>query len=99
MPKFIIDQALLLRTIVEVEADNYEDFVKKYNDAHYQDIISHRQMDWNVEDIDEQLFDGGYDEYNGTLLDTTGASILRDLQLDRWKEEYKREFLKSKLRE
>ena len=25
----------LLRTIEEVEADNYEDFVKKYNDAHY----------------------------------------------------------------
>lgn len=98
MPKFIIDQALLLRTIVEVEADNYEDFVEKYNDAEYHDIIAEAHMDWNVEDIDEQLFDGGYEEYSGTLLDTTGASIHRDLQLDRWKEEYKREFLKSKLR-
>jgi len=98
MPKFIIDQALLLRTIVEVEADNYEDFVKKYNDAHYQDIIDKQQMDWNVEDIDEQLFDGGYEEYKGTLLNTTDTMIVRHIGLDRWKEEYKREFLKSKLR-
>ena len=98
MPKFIIDQALLLRTTVEVEADNYEDFVKKYNDAHYQDIIDKQQMDWNVEDIDEQLFDGGYEEYKGTLLNTTDTMIVRHIGLDRWKEEYKREFLKSKLR-
>ena len=98
MPKFIIDQALLLRTTVEVEADNYEDFVKKYNDAQYQDIISHRQMDWNVEDIDEQIFDGGYEEYKGTLLDTTDTIIMRHIGLDRWKEEYKREFLKTKIR-
>jgi hypothetical protein len=99
MPKFIIDQALLLRTIVEVEADNYEDFVEKYNDAHYQDIINERQMDWNVEDIDEQLFDGGHEEYKGTLLDATDIEITRHLGLDRWKEEYKRELIKSKLRE
>ena len=99
MPKFIIDQALLLRTIVEVEAESYEDFVKKYHDAHYQDTISHRQMDWNVEDIDEQLFDGGYEEYEGTLLDTTDTMIMRHIGLDRWQEDYKREFLKSKLRE
>ena len=56
------------------------------------DIISHRQMDWNVEDIDEQLFDGGYEEYTGTLLDTTGASILRELQLDRWKKNTRESF-------
>lgn len=99
MPKFIIDQALLLRTIVEVEADNYEDFVEKYKDAHYQDIIDRQQMDWNVEDVDEQLFDGGYEEYKGTLLNTTDTMIVRHIGLDRWKEEHKREFLKSKLRE
>lgn len=98
MPKFIIDQALLLRTIVEVEADNYEDFVEKYNDAQYQDIISERQMDWNVEDIDEQLFDGGYEEYKGTLLDTTDTIIMRHIGLDQWKEDYKREYLKTKLK-
>ena len=98
MPKFIIDQALLLRTIVEVEADNYEDFVKKYNDAHYQDIIDRQQMDWCVEDGDEQLFDGGYEEYDGTLLNTTNAMIVRHLGLDRWKKEYKRKFLKTKIR-
>ena len=98
MPKFIIDQALLLRTIVEVEADSYEDFLEKYNGNHYDDDISHAQMEWNVEDTDEQLFDGGHEEYEKTILDLTGTSIIRDLHLDRCQEEYKREFLKSKLR-
>ena len=99
MPKFIIDQSLLLRTIVEVEADNYEDFLEKYNSDHYCEDISHAQMEWNVEDVDEYLFDGGYEEYNGTLLDLTRSSIARNMMhLDRWTEEYRRKFLKIKLR-
>lgn len=98
MPKFIIDQALLLRTIVEVEADNYEDFVEKYKDAQYVDIVSKAVMDWNVEEIDEHLFDGGHEEYKGTLLDTTDVTIVRELGLHKWKKDYKREYLKTKLR-
>tara|TARA_B100000902_G_C27130983_1_gene823582 strand:- start:625 stop:921 length:297 start_codon:yes stop_codon:yes gene_type:complete len=98
MPKFIIDQALSLRTIVEVEADSYDDFVKKYKDEHYQDQISHAQMEWNVEDKDEELFDGGWDDYQGTILHQTEALVKRDLCLDRWTEEYKREYLKRKIK-
>lgn len=97
MPKFIIDQALLLRTTVEVEADSYEDFVEKYKDAQYVDIVSDAVMDWNVEDIDEQLFDGGHEEFKGTLLDTTDVIIVREIGLDKWKEDYKREYLKTKI--
>jgi len=98
MPKFIIDQALALRTIVEVEADNYDDFVKKYKDEYYQDQISHAQMEWNVEDVDEELFDGGYDDYDGTILSQTQNLVKRDLCLDRWTEEHKREYLKRKIK-
>lgn len=98
MPKFIIDQALALRTIVEVEADNYDDFVKKYKDGQYQDHINEGQMEWNVEDKDEELFDGGWDDYEGTILSQTQNLVKRDLCLDRWTEEHKREYLKRKIK-
>lgn len=97
MPKFIIDQALLLRTIVEVEADSYEDFLEKYNGDHYDDDISREQMEWNVEDVVEEFFEGGREEYENTILDLTGTSIVRDLNLDRWYDKPKREFLKRKI--
>jgi len=98
MPKFIIDQALALRTIVEVEADSYDDFVKKYTDGKYEDQVSEAQMQWNVEDKDEELFDGGYDDYDGTILSLTQNLVKRDLCLDRWTEEHKREYLKRKIK-
>jgi hypothetical protein len=98
MPKFIIDQAIALRTIVEVEADSYDDFVKKYKDEHYQDQISNAQMEWNVEDVDEEIFDGDLNDYGGTILDRTEALVKRDLCLDRWAEEHKREYLKRKIK-
>ncbi len=75
MPKFIIDQALLLRTTVEVEADNYEDFVKKHKNDDYRDQISHAQMEWNVEDKEEELFDGSYEDYRDTTLYQTYSYI------------------------
>lgn len=98
MPKFIIDQALALRTVVEVEADSYEDFVKKHKNDDYRDAISHAQMEWNVEDEEEELFDGSFDDYDNTILSHTRYMIHRDTNLDRWKEEYKREFLKKKIK-
>ena len=98
MPKFIIDQALALRTIVEVEADNYDDFVKKYKDGKYEDQVSEAQMQWNVEDKDEELFDGDYDDFQDTLLEVTSITLTRNLCLDRYiSDELKRRFLKSKL--
>ena len=75
MPKFIIDQALALRTIVEVEADNYEDFVKKHKNDDYRDQISHAQMEWNVEDKEEELFDGSYEVYKTNTLYQTNCYI------------------------
>ena len=98
MPKFIIDQALALRTIVEVEADNYEDFVKKHKNDDYRDQISHAQMEWNVEDEEEELFDGSHEDYKDTILNQTQCLIRRDLCLERWREEYKREYLKRKIK-
>lgn len=97
MPKFIIDQALALRTIVEVEADNYKDFLMKYKTGQYQDQISEAQMEWDVEDTNEEVFDGSWNDYHGTILSKTSCLINRDLGLERWNEEYKREFLKAKL--
>lgn len=99
MPKFIIDQALALRTIVEVEADNYDDFVKKYKDGQYQDHINEAQMEWNVEDKDEELFDGGWDDFKDTLLEVTSITLTRDLCLDRYiNDELKRKYLKGKIK-
>jgi len=64
MPKFIIDQALALRTIVEVEADNYEQFQEKYHNGDYDDVISLGQIEqWNVEDIDHIIFNGDMESY------------------------------------
>ena len=97
MPKFIIDQAIALRTVVEVEADNYKDFLMKYKRGEYQDKISHAQMEWNVEDTDEEVFDGSWEDYHCTILNKTSCLINRGLGLERWNEEYKREFLKTKL--
>jgi len=64
MPKFTIDQALALRTIVEVEADNWEQFQNKYHNGEYDDIISHEQLtQWNIEDEDPIIFNGNSDLY------------------------------------
>jgi hypothetical protein len=64
MPKFIIDQALALRTIVEVEADNWEKFKEKYYNGDYDDIISEAQVEqWNVEDEDPIIYNGDLDLY------------------------------------
>lgn len=64
MPKFTIDQALALRTIVEVEADNWEKFKEKYYNGDYDDIISQAQVEqWNVEDEDPIIYNGDLDLY------------------------------------
>lgn len=64
MAKFTIDQALALRTIVEVEADNWEQFQEKYHNGDYDDIISRAQVEqWNVEDEDPIIYNGDLDLY------------------------------------
>jgi hypothetical protein len=98
MPKFIIDQALALRTIVEVEADSYDDFLKKYEDGKYQDQISEAQMEWNVEDVEEELFDGDWEDFNNTILNVMPITVTRNLCFDRWELEYKRKLLKTKIK-
>lgn len=98
MPKFIIDQAIALRTIVEVEADSYVDFLKKYEDGKYQDQISEAQMEWNVEDVEEELFDGDWEDFDNTILNMTPITVTRNLCLDRWRPEHKRKLLKTKIK-
>lgn len=62
--KFTIDQALALRIIVEVEADNYEQFQEKYHNGDYDDVISLGQVEqWNVEDVDHIIFNGNMESY------------------------------------
>lgn len=98
MAKFIIDQALLLRTIVEVEAEDYNDFVRKHVNGEYEELINEEQMQWNVEDLDEQLFDGSYEDHKSTLLKVIPCKVSRTLDLEWYEEDYKREFLKTKLK-
>ena len=62
--KFTIDQALALRTTVEVEADNYEQFQEKYHNGDYDDVISLAHLEqWNVEDVDHIIFNGNMESY------------------------------------
>jgi hypothetical protein len=97
MPKFIIDQAIALRTIVEVEAGSYEEFVEKYKAGDYEDEICEEQMQWNVEDQTAETFDGSYNEYQNSILSLTKANLSRGLSFEHWSDEYKREYLKQKI--
>jgi len=64
MAKFIIDQAIALRTTIEVEAENWEQFKENYHNGEYNDIISREQLNqWNVEDEDPIIFNGNMESY------------------------------------